>query len=280
MRLLSPGYRLAEVRRAALAGLTAAGATALATPSVAPLAAQPPTPRAHATLPVLSFPEAGLDDSAAYGAYQTRLFRDAADNTLQVYLDGRDGRVVHVLADAENESVAFTARDSSGRPAALRWGGAGAMVSPTTAVERAGHPATRTFTYRLIAESPRTRVGLFVLNSMRVEREFQDQKRQDASFDGPPYRVAEFDTLIDALAQLPAAEQRRQLALLDAPSVAALRARVQPVLTLHTPARAGAGERRATAPAAGASAARARASRSTRARSAPSAATASAPTRR
>ena len=59
----------------------------------------------EATLPVLAFPEAGLDDSAAYQGYQTRLFRDAARNTVQLYLDARLGRVVHLWADAENESA-------------------------------------------------------------------------------------------------------------------------------------------------------------------------------
>ena len=40
-----------------------------------------PMPQA---LPVLSFPEPGLDDSAAYQGYQTRSFRDAAGNTVQI----------------------------------------------------------------------------------------------------------------------------------------------------------------------------------------------------
>ena len=54
------------------------------------------------TRPVLEFPEAELDDSAAYAGYRTRLFRDAAGNTVQVYLDARAQRVVHLWADAEN----------------------------------------------------------------------------------------------------------------------------------------------------------------------------------
>ena len=60
--------------------------------------------------PALSFPEAGLDDAAAYQGYQTRLYRDAASNTVQIYLDRREGRVVHILADAENASAGFSAR--------------------------------------------------------------------------------------------------------------------------------------------------------------------------
>ena len=65
--------------------------------------------------PVLAFPERGLDDTAAYQGYQTRLFRDAAGNTVQIYLDARANRVVHLWADAEDESVGFTARGASGK---------------------------------------------------------------------------------------------------------------------------------------------------------------------
>src|SRR5881398_1712733 len=71
--------------------------------------------------PVLTFPEPGLDDSAAYAGYRTRLFRDAAGNTVQIYLDARAQRVVHLFADAEDESIGFTARDDAGQPAPLRW---------------------------------------------------------------------------------------------------------------------------------------------------------------
>ena len=60
--------------------------------------------------PVLEFPEAGLDDPAAYDGYSTRFFRDSHRNSFQVYLDTRSGRVVHVWADATNASAAFTVR--------------------------------------------------------------------------------------------------------------------------------------------------------------------------
>src|ERR1700704_5604335 len=79
--------------------------------------------------PVLAFPEPGLDDSAAYLGYQTRLYRDAAGNTVQIYLDARADRVVHLWADAEDESIGFTARGAGGRAAALQWSGDGALVS-------------------------------------------------------------------------------------------------------------------------------------------------------
>ena len=53
--------------------------------------------------PVLAFPDPTLDDTAAYQGYHTRFFKDFAGNTVQIYVDGRSGRVVHLLADAENE---------------------------------------------------------------------------------------------------------------------------------------------------------------------------------
>jgi hypothetical protein len=133
---------------------------------------------------VLAFPEAGLDDTAAYQGYQTRLFRDAAGNTVQVYLDARQGRTVHVLADAENESAGFTARDAAGRPAALRWDG------PTAGVSRRGR--ARVLEYRVSAPGPSVAVGQWVLGSMRVERDFQyerSQGRGNAAMAGPAYPV-------------------------------------------------------------------------------------------
>jgi hypothetical protein len=84
---------------------------------------------ARQTLPVLAFPEPGLDDSVAYQGYQTRFFRDAAANTVQIYLDARSGRVVHLLANADNESIGFTARDAGGNPVSLQWGGDGAEAN-------------------------------------------------------------------------------------------------------------------------------------------------------
>src|SRR3982751_2412195 len=112
--------------------------------------------------PVLAFPESGLDDSAAYAGYQTRLFRDAAGNTVEIYLDARADRVVHLFADAEDESVGFTARGAGGRAAKLRWDDTGALVS------RRGR--ARTLEHALVADDPRIDIGWFQLGSMRVER--------------------------------------------------------------------------------------------------------------
>src|SRR5438105_13542916 len=79
--------------------------------------------------PYLAFPEPGLDDPAAYEGYATRVYQDASHNAFQVYLKGNTGRVVNLWADAANESVGFTVRDSSGRPAELAWGSSGAVVA-------------------------------------------------------------------------------------------------------------------------------------------------------
>ena len=224
-------FRSTAPRLAALAAAPALGVLPFARPAHAQAAHAPP---ARPATPVLAFPEAGLDDSAAYQGYQTRLFRDAAGNTVQVYLDARVGRVVHVLADAENESVGLTLRTPDGAPAPLRWDGADAAVTSGPGSR------ARTITYRLVAEAPVVRAGLFLLGSMRVEREFQDRKAHLAPFGGPsggaPYRIAEYDSLFAALGRLPGAERRRHLALLGAPDVAALEARVQPTLSVTSDA--------------------------------------------
>src|SRR6476659_8268686 len=166
--------------------------------------------------PVLAFPERGLDDPAAYAGYQTRLFRDAAGNTLQIYLDSRAQRLVHLWADAEDESIGFTAR-ADGLPAALSWGGDAARVG------RAGR--ARVVEYSLVANDPRVVVGWFLLGSMRVERDLQYGGRQKTAFSAAPFVIGETDRLLGALARLEPAERTRQLALLHAMSLDELRAR-------------------------------------------------------
>ncbi len=119
--------------------------------------------QARTVQPVLGFPEQGIDDPAAYQGYQTRFFRDAKGNVVQVYLDARSGRVVTLLADAVNESVGFTVRDGNGKPLRLEWGSPGAVVS------QAG--SRRTIEYQLVANAPRILIGWILLGSMRVERD-------------------------------------------------------------------------------------------------------------
>src|SRR5260370_18970233 len=110
-------------------------------------------------LPYLAFPEPGLDDPAAYHGYQTRVYRDASGNAFQVYLNGTSGRVVHLWADAADESAGFTVRDAVGRPAALAWAPASSAVPESS--------GTRAVAYGLEVPSPAT-IGLCLFGSMRV----------------------------------------------------------------------------------------------------------------
>ena len=179
---------------------------------------------ARQILPVLEFPEAGIDDSASYRGYRTRFLRDAASNTLQVYLDRRDGRVVNLWADADDESIGFTARTATGTPAAVGWASAGASVSA------AGR--SRTVEYDLVSDDRRIAIGWFLLGSMRVERDFQYAARHLTAFSSARFTLPELEQLIATLDRLPAGERRRHLRLLGAASVATLRARMRPTIAV------------------------------------------------
>jgi len=175
--------------------------------------------------PVLIFPDAALDDTSAYRGYQTRFYRDAARNTLQVYIDQRSARVVHLFADADNASIGFTARTADGQTAVLNWDASAATVS--------ARARTRTFEHRLSAQTNALTVGWFLLGSMRVERDFQFEERARGAFATAPYRIADVDRLIETVAALPRAVRARHLARLNAPTVAALRARMYPPLIVR-----------------------------------------------
>ena len=170
--------------------------------------------------PYVAFPETGLDDSAVYAGYSTRVYRDARGNAIQIYIEANSGRVVHLWADALDESIGFSARDTTGAPARLTWGGA------ATTRATAGR---RTFTSRFIVDGP-VQLGLFLLGSMRVERDFQYSGRQRDSL-GATFVVPELPRLADAIDRLPAMDRRRALALVGARDGAALRDRLLPHLT-------------------------------------------------
>src|SRR5438309_1067922 len=180
--------------------------------------------------PYLAFPEPGLDDPAAYEGYATRVYQDASHNAFQVYLKGNTGRVVNLWADAANESVGFTVRDSSGRPAELAWGSSGAVVARSA--------QTRSVSYALELPSA-VRVSLFLLGSMRVERDLQYAARDTLPLDATPFPQPELSELIDHVANVKPAEQARHLSLLGVRTIEALRARLLPhvVLTPHPPLR-------------------------------------------
>jgi hypothetical protein len=175
--------------------------------------------------PVLEFPEAGLDDPAAYQGYATRFFRDARRNAFQVSVDSRSGRVVHLWADGLNASAAFTARDGSGRPAALRWAGEGAEATLVGQVRLMGH--------RLSSRSTALRIGWFLLGTMRQERDFQYWQWHRRPYGPPEFVLAEFSALVNSLERLPEAERTRHLALLNAGGLGEVRARLRPRLTLE-----------------------------------------------
>src|SRR5437660_5846538 len=174
--------------------------------------------------PYLAFPEPGLDDPAAYEGYDTRVYQDASHNAFQIYLKGNTGRVVNLWADAANESVGFTVRDSIGKPAGLAWGSSGALVT--------GSAHTRSVSYAL--ELPTSvRVGVFLLGSMRVERDFQYAGHDTLPLDAPPFTQAELVDLIDHVAKLKPAERTRHLSLLGVKNIDALRARLLPRVTAN-----------------------------------------------
>ncbi|MDH3456089.1 MAG: hypothetical protein OER90_04540 [Gemmatimonadota bacterium] len=173
---------------------------------------------------VLEFPEAGVDDPAAYEGYATRFFRDARGNTLQIYLNQRDGRVVHVWADAANESAAFTVRDAEGRAAPVTWGGAG--------VEAGSDGQSRTMRYQLAADVGALDIGWFLLGTMRQERDFQYLEWHKRPWGDPSFILPELTGLIESLERLPAEEQTEHLALLGALNVEELRSRLEPRVSL------------------------------------------------
>src|SRR2546429_3402119 len=169
--------------------------------------------------------ERGLDARAAYEASQPRVYQDASGNGFQVYLKS-SGRVVNLWADAANESVGFSVRDSTGKPAELAWGSSGAVVERSTA------GGTRSVSYGL--EAPSTvKIGLLLLGSMRVERDFGYGERDSLPLDAPPFVQSELTQLIEHIAKLKPAERARHLALLGVSSVAALRDRLSPRIALQ-----------------------------------------------
>lgn len=170
--------------------------------------------------PVLGFPEAGLDDPAAYQGYQTRFFRDTRGNVVQIYLDARSGRVVNLLADAVDESVGFTVRDGAGKPIRLEWG------SPDAIISQSG--AKRTIEYQLVATAPQILIGWILLGSMRVERDLGYSGRGLEPYDWPTFRLREQEELIANIDRLDPAERMRQLGLLNTGFSDELKARLEP----------------------------------------------------
>lgn len=184
------------------------------------ITAVPVAAQLRTVAPVLGFPEAGLDDPAAYQGYQTRFFRDAMGNVVQVYLDARSGRVVTLLADAIDESAGFTVRDAAGKPIRLEWGSPGAVISQSG--------QRRTIEYQLVANSPRISIGWILLGSMRVERDLGYSGRQLDAYEWPTFRIPDEENFVDNLDRLPPAERQRELGMLNAGHATEVRARLLP----------------------------------------------------
>src|SRR5213083_2905171 len=129
--------------------------------------------------PVLEFPTRGLDDSAAYEGYTARVFRDSRGNSLEIYIDGKTGRVVHLWADALNESIGFTVRD----------GAVAFDEGPATVWSSGGR---RSVGYRLTVPGGRSiQIGQFLLGSMRIERDFGYAGKVRDPIDAPTFVVPE-----------------------------------------------------------------------------------------
>jgi hypothetical protein len=167
----------------------------------------------QAQTPYVAFPEPGLDDPVAYAGYTTRVYRDAARNAVQVYIEGKTGRVVHVWADALDESIGFTVRkaavdntavgeaavgEAAVDKAAVGFGAVEATVGTTGG--RGGQGGRRWLRYSLTVQGGRSiRIGHFLLGSMRVERDFGYAGRVRDSLDAPPFVVPEMRDLAQRL---------------------------------------------------------------------------------
>ncbi|TLY73468.1 MAG: hypothetical protein E6K43_10835 [Gammaproteobacteria bacterium] len=129
--------------------------------------------------PVLQFPTPGLDDPTAYEGYSARVYRDARGNCVEIYIEAKTVRLVHLWADALNESIAFTVRD-----AGVAFDLGGATVGATR--------GRRWLRYSLTVEGGRSvRLGHFLLGSMRIERDFGYAGRVRDSIDAPTFVVPE-----------------------------------------------------------------------------------------
>ena len=144
------------------------------------------TASAREAPPVLQFPTPGLDDSAAYEGYTARIYRDSRGNSVEIYIEGKTGRVVHLWADGLNESVGFTAREEGGQKttAAVAFDAGKATVGATG--------GRRWLRYSLAVRAGRSIwIGQLLLGSMRIERDFGYAGRVRDPIDAPTFVVPE-----------------------------------------------------------------------------------------
>src|SRR5207249_3095111 len=147
------------------------------------------TASAREAPPVLQFPTPRLDDPAAYEGYTARLYRDSRGNSVEIYIEGKTGRVVQLWADGLNESIGFTAREEGGQKttAAVAFG-----VGSATVGETGGRGGRRWLRYSLAVQGGRSIwVGQLLLGSMRIERDFGYGARVRDPIDAPTFVVPE-----------------------------------------------------------------------------------------
>jgi len=150
------------------------------------------TASAREAPPVLQFPTPGLDDSAAYEGYTARLYRDSHGNSLEIYIDGKIGRVVHLWADALNESIGFTVRNSGAQEATAPVAAVAFAAGPATVWSTGGRGGRRSLRYPLTVQGGRSiQIGQILLGSMRVERDFGYAGRVRDPIDAPTFVVPE-----------------------------------------------------------------------------------------
>lgn len=175
-------------------------------------------------VPLLEFPESGMDDPQKYQEYKTRFYRDSKSNSVQIYLQESSGRIVHLWADAANESLSFSVRDVAGKPAVLAWGKPGGSLSSSGKVRYLQHT--------LQISSSSAELGHFLLGTMRKERDFQYFKKHLLPFGSDPFHEPELLKLIENLRLLPEDVRARHLNLLNAKNVEELRSRMDPKISL------------------------------------------------
>ena len=171
--------------------------------------------------PILEFPQPGLDDFSAYSGYKTKFYRDSEKNTLQISIDKNTGRVINLWADAANESISFSIRDTSGNPVEISWGSADAVNSVEGKM--------RYLQYSLISKSSHIDIGLFLLGTMRIERDFRYQNRYTLPLNSDTvFKQNELTDLISNIKRLPDKIQKEQISALNASAINTLYSRLIP----------------------------------------------------
>jgi hypothetical protein len=122
---------------------------------------------------------------------------------VEVYIDGKTGRVVHLWADALNESIGFTVRDSGGRGGQDSTAAVKAVATVVFGEGKASvwsNAGRRSVLYSLTIPGGRsTQIGQFLLGSMRVERDFGYAGRVNDPIDAPTFVPQEFTQLAERL---------------------------------------------------------------------------------